>query len=826
MSILFIVESPGKIKKISGFLGKNYVVKASVGHFRDLDPKSMSIDFDNHFEPIYIITKADVVKNLKSAMKGIETVYLASDLDFEGEAISQSLYDVLRPKRYKRLRFNAITKEAIMEAIKNAGEIDGNLVNAQKTRRVLDRLFGYLISPILQKQLGGGGLSAGRVQSVAAKIVIDKENEIKNFLDKNSESSYFKVHGIFSKMKATLHQSADKKAYSQKEAYKGKVAQVPLADGDNPNSIVIALMKRCLKSVFVVQSVEDKIATRSPAPPFTTSTLQQEAHRKFGMSVDTTMKTAQKLYEGGYITYMRTDSLVISAEGHQDIKKVIEKEYGKEYYQKTDHKNKIANASNAHECIRPTHPELLSLEDEVDDKFEQKLYKLIWQRTIASQMKPARINVTTIQISISKLIEDKADPYYYFVSQIEKVIFPGFMKVYVESTDDASEEDSTKDFKGKIPKVGDKLDMDNIIAKQEYMKPPPRYTEASLVKKLEALGIGRPSTYVNTIKTIMAREYVKVDNVAGIKKDITTYTIKTENKKPVMKVFEEASTILLGKETKKIMPTPLGVTVNDFLVENFPEMMDYKFTAKMEEELDAIANGKKVWHKVINKFYERLQPIIDDLSKKKGVAAASERLLGTDGDGNEIYATKTKYGPAVKKQIDGKTYFATIAEPLKVDTIKLKEAVKLFAYPKVLGQHDGKDIVLQKGKFGMYITYNGQNCSLPRDSGEDITLKAAVKLIKEKKANNLGEFNVTERNKKVKVVVLKGPYGMYAQATRGKAKTNYPIPRNADASALTNEDILQIISAKKSTANQPKNAGSKTKKPTATKKPVQKKKAN
>ncbi|XWV25340.1 topoisomerase I [Tupanvirus deep ocean] len=825
MTILFIVESPGKIAKISKILGKNYLVKASVGHFRDLDNKSMSIDFENNFEPIYVITKPDVVKNLKSAMRNCDMVYIASDLDKEGEAIGQHLYDVLKPSNYKRLVFNAITKEAILNSIKNAGKINKDLVNAQKARRILDRLYGYLISPILQKQIGGS-LSAGRVQSVAAKIVIDKENEIKQFMENNENSTYFKINGIFSSLKAGLFEATDKEdVFETDEAYNGKTAQIPLLNTSNPNTKVINFMKKCLKSQFMVHSVGDKISIRHPSPPFETSTLQQEANRKFGMSVDTTMKIAQKLYEGGYITYMRTDSVEISPEGHKEIKKVIEDQYGKEYYQKTVYKNKSANAQEAHEAIRPTHPDLLSLENEVSDELQIKLYKLIWQRTIASQMKPAKVNITTIQINISKYIEEKIDnPFYYFQSQIEKIIFPGFMKVYIESVDDAEDDETMKDFKGKIPKKGDKLTMEEIIAKQEYKRPPPRYSEASLVKTLKKLGIGRPSTYVNTIKTIMAREYIKIGNIPGVKKEITTYTIRSENKKHIMQVFEENGTVQLGKENKKIIPTNLGITVNDFLVENFSEMMDYKFTAKMEEELDAISNGEKVWYKVVKKFHDKLAPIVEEWSKKKGMTKAEDKLLGTDSDGNEIFATKTKYGPAVKKQIDGKFVYAKISEPLTLEKIKLKDAVKLFEYPKQLGKHDGKDILLHKGQYGFYLSYDKQNYSISDDKNSDLSLKEAIKIIQAKKANNIAEFVVTENKKKIKATVLNGQYGPYIQVLRGKKKINYPVPRNLDPTKLTDEKVLDIISGKKSVSKGTKKTygGSKTKKNTTKTKVVKK----
>lgn len=797
MTILCILESPGKISKISQILGKNYICKASKGHFRNLHEKNMSIDFDNNFEPIYVITKPDVVKNLKSSMNNIDMVYIASDMDMEGEQIAQSVYDVLRPKKYKRLRFNAITKDAIMDSIKNAGKIDKNLVGAQKARRVLDRIYGYQISDILRNQIGKG-VTGGRVQSIAAKIVIDKENEIKNFMDKNSDSSYFKVNGCFSKMKATLYESIDKKAYNIKTEYKGKIAHLLLADSDTPNSQVIAFMKKCLKSEFLVHVIFDKISSRSPSPPFTTSTLQQEANRKFGMLVDTTMKIAQKLYEGGYITYMRTDSVEISKEGHEEIKKVIEKEYGKEYYQKNVYKNKAVNAQNAHEAIRPTHPDVLSLENEMDDNQQIKLYKLIWQRTIASQMKPAQIKITNIQISISKYLEEKSDLFYYFLSQIENIIFPGFMKVYIESVDDTNDTDNeiTKNIGVNVNLAMDeKLIMEQVIAKQEYLKPPPRYSQASLVKKMEELGIGRPSTTVTIIKTIMDREYVETKNVPGIKKDITTYTIKSKNKKHIMEIFEDDGTILLGKEANKLVPTNLGVTVNDFLIENFLEMMDYKFTAKMEEELDSIADGNKIWYKVVQKYYDKLHPIVEKLSQKKSIIKSSEKLLGED-DGNEIIATKTKFGPVARKKIGTEVFYAEIEKPLTLENIRLQDAIKLFEYPKILGQHEGTNVLLKKGKFGIYISYDNTNYAIGENTSDisKINLKKAIKIIQTKNLNNLAEFNIAE--KKIRAIVINGKFGPYVQIIKGKTKSNYPIPKNLDPKKLTKENILEIISNK------------------------------
>ncbi|QGR53792.1 DNA topoisomerase 1 [Moumouvirus maliensis] len=801
MSILVIVESPNKISKISNFLGKNYVVKASVGHFRDLDPKKMSIDFENKFEPIYVVLKPDVVKNLKNNLNKIDTVYIAADPDREGEAIAQSLYDVLKPKKYKRLRFNAITRQAILEAINNAGTIEKNLVNAQKARRVLDRLFGYLISPILQKQIGGK-LSAGRVQSVTVRIAIDKENEIKNFVEKNSDSSFFKVTGKLSKLKSVLYLSKDKTPHTLKTAYKGSVAHINLIDSEDPHKNVTKLLNNCLKSEFYVHYIGEKIATRSASPPFTTSTLQQEANRKFGMSIDSTMKTAQKLYEGGFITYIRTDSVEISEEGHKDIKKIIEKEFGKEYYQKNIYKNKVANSQEAHECIRPTHPDLMSLDSEVEDTYQIKLYKLIWQRTIASQMPPAKIKIMTLQMTISKYIEKKINPYYYFQSQIETIIFPGYMTVYTESYDDVVE-DENKNNTETIPKVGDKLIMEEIVARQEYLKPPPRYSEASLVKKLEELGIGRPSTYVNTIKTILNREYIKIGDIPGIKKEVTSYTIKSKNKKHVMEIIEDTNQILLGKEVKKIIPTSLGTNVNNFLIENFGDFLDYKFTATMESELDEIAAGNKIWYKIIQSFYDKLKPIIDNLSIKNGINT-NEKLLGVDKNGNEIFATKTKFGPVVKKKSGDKFIYSKIPDDLNLETIKLKDAIKLLVYPKNLGTYKSNNVILQKGSYGFYIQYNGQNYSVGEIDEKDIDIDCAIKIIESKKTNNIAEFEIKKGKNKISAVVLKGPYGFYIQTRNGSQRKNYPMSKNIDPQKINLDQVKEIISQPKKTYSKSK----------------------
>lgn len=831
MTILFIIESAGKLKKISSILGKGYIIKASMGHIRDVPVGLDSIDFDNNFKPTYVITNPKSVKNLKSAMKGIEMVYIATDDDLEGYAIAQGLIEILKPKAYKRVLFNAITKKAIMDGIKNAGPNDQNMVNAQKARRILDMIVGCTLSPLLQRKIGAP--SAGRVQSPALELIVEREKEIINFLEKNKDSTFFKVSGTFSGLKSTLWQSSDKNPWKLDAAYKGSSAQVPLSDGSKPNGEIIAFMKKCLKSNFTIHDITSKNTTRSPAPPFETATLQQEAHRKFGMKVDVTMKIAQKLYEGGYITYMRTDSVTISDEGHAAIKDVILQEYGKEYYQKNIYKNKSDSTQGAHECIRPTHPELLTVEEEVDDPQQIKLYKLIWQRTIASQMKPAKIKVETIQIDIGKYLEEKLTPYYYFQSQVEEVEFPGFMKVYVESKDDAEEEDPTAKakqlalFKKLKLKTGNTVIMEEVKAKQEYLRPQPRYTEASLVKKLKSLGIGRPGTYVATIKRIQDRKYVEVGDSPGIKKEIKTYTIKSSKGKPIMEVKEDDSTILIGKESKKLMPTKMGITVCDYLLENFPELMDYKFTANLEAEMDSIAKGEKIWHKVVKKFYDKFNPIVINLSKIGGtISKLNEKSIGQDSDGNEIFVTKTKHGPVVIKKIGEKRIYASIEKPLTLEKIKLKDALKLLVereaqleYPKVLGKYQKKDVELYKGKFGFYVKFDGENYSLNPDIKKDISLEEAIKEISEKKSNRLAEFEIVENKKKIKAIVLNGKFGPYVTVLRGKKRSNYPLAKNVDPKKLTSDQVASIISQKRTYG------GSKTgkKTPSTKKKPAPKK---
>jgi DNA topoisomerase I len=769
---LFVVESPGKITKISKILGEGYVVKASRGHFRDLDNKKMSIDIDNDFAPIYVITKPDVARELKRAMNKVDCLYIASDLDMEGEAIGQHIYDYLQPRSYKRVVFNAITRDAILKAIKVAGELDQHLVDAQKARRILDRLFGYMISPVLQRRLGGK-LSAGRVQSVAAKIILDKEDEIISFVDENENASSFRVTADFQNVKCSLHTTTQKTS-----PYKSILTAL-----SKPNKNVKKILGQMRDAKYRVVSVKSKESIRNPSPPFETSTLQQEANRRMGLSVKTTMDLAQLLYNAGYITYMRTDSLSISKEGHKDLKSIIKELYGKSEYQYRQYETKSSGAQEAHEAIRPTDPSIQSLKKKLDNPVACRLYRLIWQRTVASQMKAATVDVCTIQIEPTEIIEYQ-DARIFFQSQIEKIIDPGFMAVYVEALDE--EEVKVENDKNlKPPEEGARIKMTEITAKEEYARAPPRYTEATMIKTLQKLGIGRPSTYVNTIKHIINRGYVELKDVKGVKKTISIFSVKADQEE----IECQEDTVYVGQEKKKLCPTPLGRTVTEYLAEHFVEMMNYQFTAKMESELDAIAKGEKRWTRVVGRYYARLKPVVDELMKAP--FERPERYIGK-AEGIKYYALKTKYGPAVKKDIDPKPVYASITEPLTEETINLKEALKLFVYPKALGEYKGEMIELLKGKYGFYFKWNGN--SYQTDNG-DITLEESIVKITEAAANNFGIFELSEGGKKITVTALKGQYGNYLKVVTSTKKWNCPIPRGTDPKKLTKMGIKAILQA-------------------------------
>jgi DNA topoisomerase-1 len=853
---LFIVESPGKIKKIQGFLPKSYIVDASIGHIRDLQSNTMSIDIEHNFTPIYVVTKPDKVQSLSKIAKKCKMVYLATDMDREGEAIAAGLVDELKLKNYKRVVFNNITKDAILSALKNPLELNQDLVNAQVARRVLDRLVGYEISPILQK-IFKGSLSAGRVQSPCLRLVVDKENEIKKFLTVNKDSpkgalhpigisqpaqskallpscdsSFFKISGQFlhqtlnMDLKCVLYESSKSKTSNinnESNEFKGKIAHIEILEGDeilDQHKLVIDILKKCLKSEYTIWNVSKKKSYRNPSPPFITSTLQQEASKRFGYPIQTTMQIAQKLYEGGFITYMRTDSVELSIEAHTAIKSVVIEKFGQNFYQKHDYENKSKNAQEAHEAIRPTHFEMDVLPDTITDESNRKLYNLIWKRTVASQMKAAEIDVYNIQMAISKLDN------YYFQSQIEKIVFPGFMKIYkdTEESDDTNELNELNELNTistseiKLPKKNDKLLMQIINAKQEFLKPPVHYTEASIVKKLEELGIGRPATYVSILNKLFERNYIKKGDVEGIKKEITNYHIKSDMNKHIMKIFQEDDTIFLGKETNKIIATDLGTIVNNFLLEHFPDIMDYQFTAQMEDKLDDIAQGKLIWHKVIKDFYKDFHPIVESLLENKNLLEQYTRIIGEDEDGNKIEATMAKYGPVVRRKIDKKYQVAPIKEPYTIETITLNAALELFKYPKIVGEYKNEDILLQRGKYGFYLIYK-KDIKIPVKD-EDISLEDAIELIKDKESNIIKELSISvpttattsttkngksAKSKKIKVKILNGPYGPYLQIDKAgkpgskKKKTNYKIPQEKNPNELTEEEILEIIntSAKK-----------------------------
>lgn len=787
--ILIVVESPAKINKIASFLSRDYIVEASMGHVRDLHAIKMSIDFDDNYEPIYVVTKPEVVTKLRAAMRKCDELYLASDLDYEGTAIAKSLLDLLKPKRYRRLIFNSITREAILAAIKTAGPINLDEVNAQKARRVIDRLFGWIVSKKLTKGLGGK-LTAGRVQSPTNRLVVEREREIEAFFQKNSDATYYRVRGVFDKWRAQLYQPLKSGA---------EIASIALDAGPDPDAKVISFLKACLKSKFRIESVTSRDATRNPSAPFTTSTLQQEANRKMGLPIDATMRLAQTLYESGHITYMRTDSTAISPEGQQGIRDVILHLYGKEYYRKTTYETR-ASSQEAHECIRPTHPELTTL-DKMDDR-HQRLYTLIWQRAIASQMAPAQLKITTIRITISRLINE-----YWFQCQIERVEFAGFMRVYTESQDEEPDTETVKNYSGPLPKVGDQVQMQNIIARQEYAKPPSRYTEASLVKKMEAIGIGRPSTYANTIHTIVDRAYVKIADIPGLEREINIYEIHSERGQHVMKVFASTEKIHIGRENRKLTATELGMKVNDYLVTNYHDMMAYQFTANMENDLDAIATGKKVWHRVVDNFY---QALVEANEKVDSQTSDMEVYLGEDESGAKIY-TAVRYGPVVIRKA-GQDIVNTVKIPDKLSAkdLTLEQALKLLQFPIKIGSYENQELVVKMGPYGAYFVFANRNYNLDWDiamqKSTNKMLSAAIEIIREKQREILAEFEIKLSGETTRVILRTGPYGKYLQVLGKKTRRNVALPADVDPDKLDVETVLRIVTTKKRVKKSAKNS--------------------
>ena len=758
---LVIVESPAKAKKIEEFLGKDYKVMSSYGHIRDLKKKELSIN-EQTMEPDYEIPdeKKKLVTELKATAKKAKKIWLASDEDREGEAISWHLCEVLGLDEEKTSRsvFHEITKPAILDAIQHPRHLDMNLVNAQQARRVLDRLVGFKLSPVLWRKVKPA-LSAGRVQSVAVRLIVEREREIQKF----KSESYYRVSAIF----ALINENGN-----------ATEVKAELDKRFKTHEEVEAFLEKCKDAKFTVEAVNKKPLKRTPAPPFTTSTLQQEAARKLGFTVSQTMMIAQKLYESGRITYMRTDSVNLSTLCTNASKDEIIKVYGSEYSQPRAYHTHSKGAQEAHEAIRPTYMNETSIDGTSQEK---RLYELIWKRTIASQMADAQIEKTTINIHIDNA-EEK------FVANGEVITFDGFIKVYRESTDD---EDGTEDATHILPamKVGDELQRREITATEKFSAAPLRYTEASLVKKLEDLGIGRPSTYAPTISTIQQREYVQKGDKKGVERSYTIDSLKG------IKVTQRVKKEIAGNEKGKLLPTDIGIVVNDFLMENFPGIMDYNFTANVEQKFDDIAEGKTEWNKWMKTFDKDFEPEVSKVMNARSEHKAGERELGTDPKtGKPVFVKIGRFGPVAQigsAEDKDKPLFAQLPSNLSIETITLEEALELFKLPRELGEFEGTKVSVGTGRFGPYVQHNRKYVSIPK--GEDpmtITLDRAIELIQEKRETeqkrHLKSFAEDE-----KLELLNGKYGPYI-AYDGK---NYRLPKNKmeNVEALTYEECMTII---------------------------------
>jgi DNA topoisomerase-1 len=791
MSILFLVESPHKAETLKHILSKDYIVMASVGHVMDLDPHGMSIDIENNFTPIYINNqdKTDVISKIKSAAKKADKIIFASDPDREGEMIAWSLAKILGEKIPQRVTYTEITKDAILKAIEHPRDIDLSLVDAQKTRRMLDRIVGYEISPLLMKILSMMHLSAGRVQSVVARLIIDKENEIKEFFSKELPA-IFKFNGEFKfkddTMKAILYNSDE---ISIETEPKQRDEEDAIIEDDTEKGVVKIhslskakeLMELFCKSNFTIGNIGEKMLTRNPSPPFSTSSMQQASANKLGFNVKRTMSAAQNLYEAGYITYLRTDSVNLSNEALDNIEKYVLKKYGKKYNRRVQYKSKSKNTQEAHEAIRPTD---INVTDNLTGKKigndELRLYSLIWKRAVASQMTPAQIKQIKIHINISNV--DK----YRFISQTEVVEFAGFLKVYNIEDVDKEQNDDVKTIQN-IPKKGDKLQMNEIVGKQTYQKPPSRYNDGSLVNKMkpENLNIGRPATTQSIITVIQDRKYVEKKDVEGIEKDVVVMKVNQDNK-----VETNKEKIMLGKEINKFVPTDLGFTVNTFLMKYFPKIMDFHFTSEMEDKLDEIAEGKLKWLKVMKEFYKDFHPIVENLKiEAKELIKKNTRSLGKyPKTGEEIFVALARFGPVIKMKQNKKFIYAPIQKPLTMENITLQDAIKLFEYPKLLGQYNDIDVYLQKGKFGFYLKYEKENVGVGDKS--DINLTEAIELIKQKEGKNL--WKAIDGKKIYKV--LDGQYGPYINVSGVTKKSmNVKLPKDIDIKSLTLDKVKEIV---------------------------------
>lgn len=752
---LVIVESPAKAKTIEGYLGKDFQVKSSYGHVRDLPKDDSAIDITNGFAPTYEISKdkKEVIKELKKLAKDAETIYLASDDDREGEAISWHLAEALDldDKKTRRIVFREITKNAIQNAIQNPRGIDIDLVNAQQARRILDRLVGFELSPILWKKIKGG-LSAGRVQSVAVRLVVEREREIANF---NPESS-FRVTAEFD-----LGGSKILKAELPKKFKNEEEAQ--------------SFLKKCIGAEFSIENLETKPAKKSPAPPFTTSTLQQEASRKLGFSVARTMSVAQKLYEAGKISYMRTDSLNLSEEALNAAAGTIKSNFGESYSNRRVFKTKNASAQEAHEAIRPTD---FGTQSAGKDDAERRLYELIWKRAIASQMADAQLEKTTATIGISSTDEK-------LIAKGEVVKFDGFLKVYIESTDEETDEENTN----MLPPltVGQALNLKELLAKQGFTRHPPRYTEASLVKKLEEMGIGRPSTYAPTISTVQKRNYVEKDSRDGHER------ISIECKLQHNEIKRTEAKEITGAEKNKLFPTNTAMVVNDFLVDHFPTIVDYHFTADVEQQFDDIANGKTVWNKMIDNFYGGFHSTVEKSKDLDRSEVNQVKELGTDPkSGEKIYARHGKYGAYVQKgeliEGEAKPQYASLKHGQFMDTITLDEALELFKLPREVGTFEDKPMVAAVGRFGPYIRHDGKFVSIKKEQDPlTITEEEAVQLILDKRESDANKF-IKTFDEDENVAVLNGRWGPYIKF----GKKNVKIPKDKVPEDLTFEECKEL----------------------------------
>ena len=757
---LVIVESPAKAGTIQKFLGSDFIVKSSFGHIRDLHDSELSIDVKNGFTPEYVIPsdKKKVVSELKKAAKEAETVWLASDEDREGEAISWHLFETLglKSENTRRIVFHEITKNAILNAIKNPREIDMSLVNAQQARRVLDRLVGFELSPVLWRKIQPK-LSAGRVQSVALRLVVDREREILAF----SNEAYYRVDALF-------HPEGTPSKTLVKATLDRRFPDMESAE---------AFLKKCIGAEFTISSIDKKEGTRTPAAPFTTSTLQQEAARKLRMSVSQTMSIAQRLYEHGLITYMRTDSTNLSSLAINTAKSYICANFGEEYSKVRQYKTKAKGAQEAHEAIRPTYIENTEIEGTPQEK---KLYELIWKRTVASQMADARILRTDIKVSSDKG-EEK------FNVQASQVLFDGFLKLYIESTEDASQDEEMTI----LPEmnIGARMFENGITAECKFTAAPARYSEATLVKKLEELGIGRPSTYAPTISTLTkGRGYIVKGDKPGEKRNVTNLSLRNG----VIKASVKSETV--GAEKGRLLPQDIGMIVTDYLVKNFETILDYGFTANVEKDFDQIAEGEQEWNTVISEFYGPFHTKVQETLSNREYSHIS-RELGTDPkDGQPLTARFGQYGPYVQKGEGETRQYASLAPGQLIESITLEEALKLFELPRNVGRYEGIDIICTKGRFGPYIKYGDRNISLPRGTDPlKIDLQSCISLIEESKEKKTGGI-ITEY-KDSDIQVINGAYGPYIKHNG----SNYKIPKDTDPSGLTEDKCKEIIAGSEPT---------------------------